>query len=116
MAETREPSRLGGCLLLLLTCVLAGALFVVNGMVVRTIYDQLLPSSPAWLKHPKVGQVLMFTVPVALLVCQWWLLDFITDRVSREQDGEHLGAGVEDHAPERRGAVLAPVRAGHPHP
>jgi len=79
----RDRSRLGGCLIIAVTCLIASALFVANGVLVGLIYAQISPGGPDWLRHPKVGQVLMFTVPVALLVFQWWLFDFVSDRVRR---------------------------------
>ena len=63
--------------------LIASALFVANGVLVGLIYAQLAPLGPDWLRHPKVGQVVMFVAPVVMLVCQWWLFYFVSDRVSR---------------------------------
>lgn len=83
MENQPDPSRLSGCLTLTAMCLFTSLMFIANGILVGMIYARVSPAGPDWLRHPKVAQVLMFTGPVALLVCQWWLFDAVSDRVRR---------------------------------
>ena len=74
---------LRGCLILGATLFIASLLFVVNGVVIGMVYAQISPNGPPWLREAKVAQILMFVGPIVLLVVQWWIFDFVSDRVAR---------------------------------
>jgi hypothetical protein len=68
-----------GCLFLLGQMLIASLLLLVNVAIVAGLYRALIPLAPDWLAHPRVGQAVMFVIPVALIPLQWWLAEFAAD-------------------------------------
>lgn len=75
-----------GCLPLVLTCVVACALLILNSMLVTKYLGVILEGVPSWLRRPKVEQTLLFVLPVIATVIEWWVADWILFFV-RERPG-----------------------------
>lgn len=80
---TREPSAAdvsrGGCGQLLGACLVACVLFVVNVMLFSGFYGFIRPMSPEWIRNERVGQILLFIGPVAMLMVEWRLFDALVE-------------------------------------
>lgn len=64
-----------GCAPLLLACFTTCLLLALNAALIHASLPALTGLLPAWLRRPKVEQTLLFVLPVALTVLQWWLVD-----------------------------------------
>jgi hypothetical protein len=84
-APTRGERRVavaGGCLAALGSAVLTCLLLFVNGSLVLAILDVLDGDGMRWLDEQGLSQFLLFVVPVALVVIQWLMIDYVRTRFS----------------------------------
>lgn len=75
-----------GCGYLLLVCLIACVLLVVNAIVVRAIYVSYLPNAPPMVAHERFGRAVLFIGPIVLLVIEWTLIDRIIDFFAKSPD------------------------------
>ncbi|MEM9364964.1 MAG: hypothetical protein AAGD07_03135 [Planctomycetota bacterium] len=84
--ESASPSNLnrigpteitGGCLLALGSAVVSCVLLLVNGAFVMALLAAFAAGGVAWITNPKVSQFLLFSLPVAMLVVQWMMIDYL---------------------------------------
>ncbi len=69
-----------GCGLLLLTCAVACALIALNRALVTSFYGAIVPPS---LDFPRFGVFIQFLAMIALLLPEWWLIDWTLHRIRR---------------------------------
>ena len=75
-----------GCGYLLLVCLIACVLLVVNAIVVRAVYVSFLPDTPSTDTEKRIGRAVMFVGPIVLLVIEWTLIDRIIDFFAKSPD------------------------------
>ena len=80
--SSRDRARPAGCGFLLLTCIITCLLLLLNGILVTTLYNWFSPLGPDWLEREKVRQFALFVAPVLLILAEWWLVDFLVDRIA----------------------------------
>ena len=73
----RDASGLG---LLVVACAVAGALLIVNRLVVSSVYAALVPSA---LDYPKLRTFVAMLAIAGLLIPEWWLIDVASARFRR---------------------------------
>lgn len=78
--RTPKQQRRGGCLPLVVACITASCLLVLNRVLVLSLYLVLVPTT---LDHPKVQSLVTMILMVGLLFPEWWILDRIVHRVWR---------------------------------
>jgi cytochrome c-type biogenesis protein CcmH/NrfF len=61
-------------------CLLTCVFLVVNRIIVAWLYTVMVPPS---LDEVKLQTFLLFVGPVALIFVEWWIIDFIVERLSR---------------------------------
>jgi hypothetical protein len=76
---------------LLLTCIFTCLFLVLNIFAVSWFYPALTALGPAWLKWPRVEQVMLFTAPVLLIFLEWWCVDLIVDLLTPGRGGRTEG-------------------------
>jgi hypothetical protein len=59
---------------------------VLNSALISTLYPQLAQSGPAFLRHPRVMQAVMFIGPVLMVFVEWWLADLVIDLVTPKRE------------------------------
>ncbi len=72
--------------MLLGMCLVTCVFLVVNRMIVAWLYTILVPPS---LDEVKLQTFLLFVGPVALIFVEWWIIDFIVDRIGRLNRSAH---------------------------
>jgi len=72
----------GGCGFLLATCLVTCCFLAINSTLVQISFAWLSPLGPALLRQPRVAQLIMFAAPVVLVGLEWWLADYIVDRLT----------------------------------
>lgn len=78
-----------GCGFLLRACLVTCLFLVINSVLVSSLYAWYKPSGPPIMKKNEFAQTIMFAVPVLLVFVEWWLVDFLYDRLSlRRQPDE----------------------------
>ena len=78
-ASLPDPSGLGFFVTLLVICVL----IIVNSVATSTVFAGVENSGVEWLKNPRVGQPLLFLIPLLLLVIELWLASIVAGRFRR---------------------------------
>ena len=73
-------SRRSGLGLLVVACAVAGALLIVNRLVVSSVYAALVPSA---LDYPKLRTFVAMLAIAGLLIPEWWLIDVASARFRR---------------------------------
>ena len=61
-------------------CLLTCVFLVVNRVIVSWLYTVLVP--PAF-DEVKLQTFLLFVGPVALIFVEWWIIDFVVERLLR---------------------------------
>lgn len=61
-------------------CLLTCVFLVVNRIIVAWLYTVAVPPS---LDEVKLQTFLLFVGPVALIFVEWWIIDFVVERLSR---------------------------------
>jgi hypothetical protein len=69
-----------GCGMLIGMCLLTCVFLVVNRIIVAWLYTVAVPPS---LDEVKLQTFLLFVGPVALIFVEWWIIDFVVERLSR---------------------------------
>lgn len=72
-----------GCLAALASAMLTCGLLFVNGSLVLAILEVLENSGLSLGSEQGVGQFLLFALPVALVVAQWMMIDYVRTRFSK---------------------------------
>ena len=88
----RTSTRRDGCGFLVLTCLFTCFFLVLNSGLVSRFYWQLADAGPAFVRHPRIAQMLMFLGPVMLLFLEWWIVDFVVESLTprrRPVNGEN---------------------------
>jgi hypothetical protein len=67
----------GGCLTSLSSVVLSCGLLLLNGAFVMASLSAFSAAGVSWFENEKVSQFLLFGGPVALLIVQWMMLDYL---------------------------------------
>ncbi len=73
-------ARAHGCALLLVTCLTACVLLLINRVLIAWAY--LLVTPQQW-DNDKLHTLALFVGPVLLILPEWWLFDAVSRRVSR---------------------------------
>lgn len=69
-----------GCGLALASALVTSLLLFVNGALVIGILAVFARSGPSWASNRELSQFLLFTLPVALVVVQWIMIDYVRTR------------------------------------
>ena len=72
--------RNSGCGILIGMCLLTCVFLVINRVIVAKLYTVLVPPS---LDEVKLQTFLLVVGPVVLIFVEWWLIDFLVERLSR---------------------------------
>ncbi|MEM6978717.1 MAG: hypothetical protein AAF539_03550 [Planctomycetota bacterium] len=67
----------GGCLTTLGSALISCVLLVINGALVLATITASTAAGAVWLEQINVAQFLLFTLPVALLVIEWMMIDYV---------------------------------------
>lgn len=77
----------GGCLISLSSVTLSCGLLLINGAFVMACLSALSSAGVGWFENEKVSQFFLFGGPVALLIAQWMMLDYLRFLWRRRQAG-----------------------------
>lgn len=69
---------------LIWTVIVSGLLLVPN-CVIALQAVQWLRLFSEWFESPRMGQTLIFALPIAFLVVEWWIFDRVVDWLSPER-------------------------------
>ena len=92
---SRGASRMRlGCGYLLMATLLTCVLLAINGLIVINVVSAVMPALPRTWRQPRLIQTLMFLLPLALLVLEWWVCDVALDwlRPTRWRAGRRTDA------------------------
>ncbi|MCC9644877.1 hypothetical protein LOC71_21585 [Rhodopirellula sp. JC740] len=67
----------GGCLTTLGSVGLSCGLLLINGAFVMACLSALAAAGVKWFENEKLSQFCLFAGPVALLIIQWMMLDYL---------------------------------------
>ncbi|MEM9646525.1 MAG: hypothetical protein AAF989_16150 [Planctomycetota bacterium] len=70
-----------GCLLTMASGLLTCLMLFINGSLVMAILVAATRVGPAWLGNQSLIQFLLFSMPVALTVLQWMMVDYVRTRL-----------------------------------
>ena len=84
--NSRGNSELGGamaigCLMASASAVVTCVMLFINGSLVMAILSVVSAAGPSWARKPEVLQFLLFSLPVALAVAQWMMIDYVRRRL-----------------------------------
>lgn len=91
MAPPNSPPTIRiGCGAMLVTTIVTCVLLAVNGWIAHRVVLQLQGLTPDWIGRPKMAQAAVFILPVAFLVMEWWIIDWVRDvwNASRSSGGK----------------------------
>ena len=71
------------------TLLVSSLLLVPNGALALTLLQWLRLFSE-WFESPRIGQTLVFALPVALLFLEWWIFDRVGEWLSPEQPSKSV--------------------------
>ncbi|HAN96466.1 MAG TPA: hypothetical protein DCQ98_03075 [Planctomycetaceae bacterium] len=92
MASIRPRSAtFSGCGYVLAVLIAACVLLLVNGVLVQAALVAYRPVAPAELNDQRAQQAIRFLLPVAMLFMEYWLYDWMIDRLTSE--GSDRGDG-----------------------
>lgn len=74
-----QPRTRLGCGYLLMATLLTCVLLAINGLIVINLVSAVMPALPRDWRQPRLIQSLMFLMPLALLVLEWWVCDVTLD-------------------------------------
>ncbi|TWT49079.1 hypothetical protein Pla22_42710 [Rubripirellula amarantea] len=69
-----------GCLSAAVSASITSLMLFINGALVMAVLSALAQSGPEWAGNPKFTQFMVFTIPVALVVAQWMMIDYVRTR------------------------------------
>ena len=72
-----------GCLAALASAVLTCGLLFINGSLVLAILEVLEKSGLSLVQEEGFSQFVLFSMPVALVVAQWMMIDYVRTRFSK---------------------------------
>lgn len=67
-------------------CVTACTLLLFNGALVSSVFDWYAPEDSIFQKDVKFKQVATLILPVAMVLMEYWLYDFVIDRLTALED------------------------------
>lgn len=67
----------GGCLLAVGSTAVSCSLLVINGALVMAVLAALSASGVEWVRNDQASQFMLFSIPVALLIVQWMMIDYV---------------------------------------
>ncbi len=79
--RNRNQQRRSGCLPLVVACLTACCLLILNRVIVLSLYLLLVPEA---LDYPKVQTLVTMIMIVGLLFPEWWMLDWVAGRLRRD--------------------------------
>ena len=82
--ERHEPNR--GCGYFLFVCVAACTLLLLNGAIIGSLFAWYQPLESVFGDEIRVKQAVTLVLPVALVLVEYWVFDFISDRLSTFRD------------------------------
>jgi hypothetical protein len=65
--------------------VIISGLLLVPNCVIALQAVQWLRLFSEWFESPRMGQTLIFALPIALLIVEWWIFDRVVDWLSPER-------------------------------
>lgn len=57
-------------------------LLAMNGLFASWFYSRLVYTGAALTNQPRLAQAILFMLPALGLVMEWWLIDFVADRLA----------------------------------
>jgi len=75
----------GGCLLAMGSTAISCGLLVINGALVMAVLATLSAAGVPWVRNDQVSQFLLFSIPVALLIVQWMMIDYVRHIVRKNR-------------------------------
>lgn len=82
----RTKWRGDGCGFIIISCVVTCFFLIVNSILVMSFYSWYVEIGPAIIKNERFAQALLFVTPVLMVFVEWWLIDFLVDRLTRDVD------------------------------
>ncbi len=75
----------GGCGYLLMVSFVASVLYALNSYLIRSIYQPISDLSPYILGNEKITHGIQIGVPVLMIMIQYWLFDYLVDRITLQE-------------------------------
>ncbi len=75
-----EHALTAGCLFSLGSALVTGMLLFINGSLVLAILKVLDAAGLTWVTHQGFSQFVLFVFPVALVVVEWLMIDYVRTR------------------------------------
>lgn len=66
-----------GCLSAIASASITCFMLFVNGALVMAILTAIAQSGPEWAGNAEFTQFMVFTTPVAMVVAQWMMIDYV---------------------------------------
>ena len=79
--EVSRPVVAAGCLAAIISAAVTGLLLFVNGSLVLAMWLSFRPAGDAWYTSDAFGQFLIYSMPLALVVIQWMMIDYVRTRL-----------------------------------
>ncbi len=76
----RRAAIVGGCVAAMGSAMLTGVLLFVNGSLVLAIVEMFTGSEWELLNKQGAGQFILFVAPVAMVVAEWMMIDYVRTR------------------------------------
>jgi hypothetical protein len=70
----------GGCLMSASSAVVTGLLLFLNGSFVLAILSAFKKAGFEVAANPSFSQFLLFTIPILMVVIQWYMIDYVRNR------------------------------------
>jgi hypothetical protein len=82
MAHQQESFRVtSGCLFATCSAMVTALMLLINGSLIMAILTALIKNDVPLVSNARLGQFLLFTIPVLMAIGQWMMIDFVRRRL-----------------------------------
>ena len=78
--SNQRDTIMAGCLMAFGSALLTCLMLFINGSLVMALLTAFSTSGPSWVSKPEFAQFMLFLTPVALVVVQWMMIDYVRTR------------------------------------
>lgn len=71
---------LAGCMSAVISALVTALMLFINGALVLAVLVAVKGESQSWFNDKRVSQFLLYTIPVALVIVQWLMIDYVRTR------------------------------------
>lgn len=79
---------LGGAATAMLSAMVTAFGLLINGSITLFVLGELTDANPDWIERKGVLQFALFTMPLAMLVAEWLIWDFVRGLLRRQPSDE----------------------------